>query len=73
MTTTRDLIDALVSGDSVAIDTTFDNVMTQKVSSALDDLRVSVAKNMFNSLEQEEEVETVSEIEPVENPPEENQ
>lgn len=54
---TRELVDALVSGDSVAIDNTFDVVMNQKISSALDDLRISVAKNMFNP--QAEEVQTI--------------
>lgn len=57
---TRDLIDALVAGDSVAIDSTFETVMTQKVSAALDDLRVSVATNMFNpqvSVQEEPAVE----------------
>jgi hypothetical protein len=66
--TTRELVDALISGDSVAIDTTFDTVMTQKVSSALDDLRVSVATNMFNPQE-----ETVEELELEQTPAEENQ
>lgn len=66
--TTRELVDALISGDSVAIDTTFDTVMTQKVSSALDDLRVSVATNMFNPQE-----ETVEEPEVEQTPAEENQ
>ena len=66
--TTRELVDALISGDSVAIDTTFDTVMTQKVSSALDDLRVSVATNMFNPQE-----ETVEELELEQTTAEENQ
>lgn len=66
--TTRELVDALISGDSVAIDTAFDTVMTQKVSSALDDLRVSVATNMFNP---QEEVRDEPEVE--QTPAEENQ
>ncbi len=70
---TRDLVDALVAGDSVAIDTTFDTVMSQKISAALDDLRVSVAKNMFNphveeiesieqEIEQQEEINNSEEV-----------
>lgn len=44
---TRELIDALASGDSLAIETTFNNVMSDKVSAALDDYRIQVAHNMF--------------------------
>ena len=52
MSTTRDLVDALVAGDSLAIETTFDGVMTSKVSAALDDAKEYVAKNMFTSPEE---------------------
>ena len=45
---TRELVDALLSGDSLAIESEFNNVMTAKVSSALDDYRVEVAKGLFN-------------------------
>jgi hypothetical protein len=45
---TRDLIDALVAGDSIAIENSFNAVMTDKVSSELDDYRVYVAHNMFS-------------------------
>lgn len=44
---TRDLIDALVAGDSIAIENNFNAVMTDKVSDALDDYRIQVAHNMF--------------------------
>lgn len=44
---TRELVDALASGDSIAIENTFNSVMSQKVSSALDSYRVQVAQNMF--------------------------
>lgn len=52
---TRDLIDALVSGDSIAIENNFNAVMSDKVSDSLDDYRIKVAHNMFNA--QEESVE----------------
>jgi hypothetical protein len=52
---TRELVDALVAGDSLAIETTFDTVMTQKVSANLDDLKTYVATSMFNPEETEEE------------------
>jgi hypothetical protein len=45
---TRELVDALISGDSVAIDSAFDTVMTQKVSANLDGLKAHIATNMFN-------------------------
>lgn len=55
MTTTRDLIDALISGDSLAIETTFDDVMSQKVSAALDGAKEFIAQNMFNPAADEPE------------------
>lgn len=60
---TRDLVDALIAGDSVAIDNAFETVMTQKVSANLDDLKTSVAINMFNPQNNVEETveETSSE------------
>lgn len=47
MMSTRDLVDALISGDSLAIENTFNDVMSAKVSSALDDYRIQVAQSMF--------------------------
>ena len=43
-----DLIQAIDSGDSVAIDAAFNAEMASRVSAKLDDLRVEVAENMFN-------------------------
>lgn len=48
MSNVRELVDALIAGDSVAIDNSFNTVMADKVSAALDDYRVQVARNMFN-------------------------
>lgn len=50
---TRELVDALIAGDSIAIEDTFNAAMSQKVSVALDDYRVKVAQNMFNAQEPE--------------------
>lgn len=50
---TRELVDALVAGDSIAIETTFNNAMSEKISAALDDYRIKVAQNMFGVQEQE--------------------
>lgn len=44
---TRELVDALVSGDSIAIENTFNAVMSQRVSAALDAKRIEVAQSMF--------------------------
>ena len=51
---TRELVDALVSGDSIAIENAFGDAMSQKVSQALDNYRVSVAQRMFGVEPQEE-------------------
>lgn len=51
---TRGLVDALLSGDSIAIEAEFDSVMSSKVSDALDDYRIQVAQNMFNVIQDEE-------------------
>jgi hypothetical protein len=53
---TRELVNALASGDSIAIDNSFNSVMSQKISSALDNYRVQVAQNLFPE-EQEQEQE----------------
>lgn len=55
---TRELVDALSSKDSIAIEDTFNNAMSQKISSALDSYRETVAQNMFNSVENTEEIES---------------
>jgi len=51
---TRELVDALVSGDSIAIESSFTDAMSQKVSSALDSYRVQVASNIFPKAEVEQ-------------------
>lgn len=44
---TRELVDALIAGDSIAIEDTFNNAMSEKISAALDDYRIQVAQKMF--------------------------
>ena len=51
---TRDLVDALISGDSIAIENSFNAAISDKVSNALDNYRVQVAQNMFTSATSEE-------------------
>lgn len=64
----KDLIAAIAAGDSVAIDAAWNAEMATRISSNLDDMRVSVAKNMFateqtDEEEQEETDESVEEVE----------
>lgn len=44
---TRELVDALIAGDSVAIENSFNAAMSEKISTALDNYRVQVAQTMF--------------------------
>ena len=48
MTTTRDLIDAIESGDTIEIESTFQSVMSQKAGDALGERRQEIAMNFFN-------------------------
>lgn len=44
---TRDLIDAIQSGDSIAVQSAFEASMAERVASRLDTMRQEVAQNMF--------------------------
>lgn len=48
---TRDLIDAIQSGDSTKVDDAFNSVMVQKVSEKLDAMRDDLSQNMFRTQE----------------------
>lgn len=50
----RDLVYAIADGNAVEIENNFNAVMAQKVSAALDDYRVDLAKTMFNPPEETE-------------------
>lgn len=56
MSTTRNLVDALISGDSLAIEDTFDAAMSERISSKLDDMKMDIAANMFRTQEEQEPV-----------------
>jgi hypothetical protein len=43
----KDLISAIAAGDSVAIDAAWNAEMANRISTKLDDMRVSVGKGMF--------------------------
>ena len=52
---TRELIDAIQSGNATDVAATFNSVMTDKVSEKLDAMRTDMAQNMFNPEEESEE------------------
>lgn len=46
---TKDLINAIIVGDALEIDNSFNATMAEKISAQLDDMRAEVAANMFNT------------------------
>jgi hypothetical protein len=55
---TRDLIDAIESGNATNVAAAFNTVMTDKVSEKLDAMRTDMSQNMFKSVEEVEEEPT---------------
>jgi hypothetical protein len=53
----KDLISAIVEGDAATIDAAFNAEMATRVSARLEDMRVSVAQNMFHVEQAEEATE----------------
>lgn len=45
---TRDLIDAIEAGDSIAVQDTFEQAVTERIAVHLDTMRQNVAKSMFD-------------------------
>jgi len=62
---TRDLIDAIYSGDATSIEAAFNQTMAVKVSEKLDDMRANVAQNMFASQEEVVEEEKEPKVKPM--------
>lgn len=60
----KDLINAIAEGDTLAIDNSFNDIMAHKISDRLDDMRMSVAQNMFGAPVVEESYELNEEEEP---------
>ena len=66
---TRDLVNAIVSGEAIEIESAFNATMAEKISARLDDIRQDVAQNLFKTPEAvvepaavvEEEVELTEE------------
>lgn len=54
--TVHNLISAIASGNALETETAFNAAMAEKISSRLDDMRVSVAQNLFKEKEVEQEV-----------------
>lgn len=61
MSTTLELIDAISMGDAVATENAFNAAMAEKIAGRLDDMRLDVAKSMFNPVESSQESSTTEE------------
>lgn len=55
--TTRDLVDAIATGDAVGIESAFNAAMAEKISVNLDAMRQEVAQNMFKQAADETSTE----------------
>jgi hypothetical protein len=55
---TRELIDAIQSGNATDVAAAFNSAMTDKVSEKLDAMRTDMAQNMFGSKEETSEENT---------------
>jgi hypothetical protein len=61
----QDLIKAINSGDSTDIDSAFNAEMANRISTRLEDMRVSVAQNMFATEQSVEEDQVEPSVEEV--------
>ena len=52
----KNLVDAIIAGDSVGIENSFDSAVLEKISDALDDYRIAIAHNMFGAKYQADDV-----------------
>lgn len=57
---TQDLVNAIIVGDAVEIETAFNATMAEKISSRLDDYRQEVAQNMFKVQEEFAQLDEIS-------------
>lgn len=60
MTSTRDLLLAVQSGKSTVIQATFDTVITEKTTAAIEAYREAVIDNTFNTVHESEEISELS-------------
>lgn len=63
MNTTLELINAISTGDASATENAFNAAMAEKISAKLDDMRINVAKSMFNPQEEQPSVDEPSDEE----------
>lgn len=54
--TIKDLISAIATGDAINTEVAFNAAMYEKISTKLDDMRMQVAQNMFNPVQEEIEL-----------------
>ena len=59
---TRDLINAIAAGDALEIENAFNSAMAEKVSMRIDDMRISVAQNLFAEDVEELDEEQLDEL-----------
>lgn len=64
--TVHNLITAIASGNALDTENAFNAAMAEKISSRLDDMRVSVAQNLFKEKEVQAEPEVSVESEQTE-------
>jgi hypothetical protein len=58
----KDLVDAIIDGNSVESEKVFSDIMTDKISDRIDTYRQQVANSYFNPVAETEEEETEEEI-----------
>jgi hypothetical protein len=58
MSNTRNLIDAIADGNALETESSFNAAIAEKIAAGLDNMRQSVAQNMFKTAELEVEGET---------------
>ena len=60
---TKDLIDAIQSGDAEGIENTFQGIMSAKVGDKLDTMKKEMASSMFKTPEEQDEIAGAPEVE----------
>ena len=68
----NDMVNSLVDGDNIAAQDSFKNALTDKIGSALDDKRKTVANDWLNAAIEQEEIKDNSSLDG-ETPPEQEE
>ena len=66
---TKELIDAIQSGDAEGIENTFQGVMSAKVGDKLDTMKKDLAQSMFKTPDEQDEIAGEPEVEQAEETP----